>query len=681
MNSEGHSLKENIKNTLFNNFSSTEKWKAMEHEITLKLIEIPDVITQETKSTVEHRLKELRELLIENGFTKKGTKFIDEEIERINNIKQISLYTETEDHVEQEEIDKYSRVSFNTQGVVGIHLPYNFEQLKKLTNGVYNETGLVKFFISKEKTMYGKITAEFYEYPQKIPIVKLGESKGNEEETGNKKCFLFGESIPKKYTINKEIYAQFYVYQFISEQREEFILLSTQALEIGEYVVTGVVTQCNDLKQLTQSAKIPTKLPYFFVQEHKNRVIRYSHSQEIFDRLNHLNVENGDLFDYPFAVKQNNEYIVLKHNYWFKWLTWAWLLHSNTGDSFNKYPLHLMIVGEPGSGKSTYLNTINSKSKETHDIFSGTSSTVKNLIPSFKSSPAKLGYLAESNRFAFCDEFFRALTRSGGTEEEKAETLALMNDLLEHQKRVAGSGISSVNLNMSARILATTNPQRETKVMQDFLKKFDNSFLTRWLIYFQSDEDIKNATEATPDELRTFKKSIDENDFISIIDYMHSFPAQYDTNLVMEIFKEPKEILSSDMNRYYSSRHKHHISAIMDGIVKTRCLFEQDSSFKAKKEDYQILSLIWKKIVSSWTDVKYLKNLPLSSRVWYLPEKCQYIYEKMKEHGEPIERRELEEICISELTKKELFDNMVIMINNEIIHEMGESKFKLYYMD
>ena len=127
--------------------------------------------------------------------------------------------------------------------------------------------------------------------------------------------------------------------------------------------------------------------------------------------------------------------------------------------------MHLIVMGPKHSGKSLLLNGLHSKSKENRDIFSGSSSTLKSLVPSFKYNPARLGYLAESNRFAFCDEFFRCLISARTTKEGsvREESVAMMNDLLEHQKRRAGSGVSSVNVNMTSRVIATTNPIKGMK--------------------------------------------------------------------------------------------------------------------------------------------------------------------------------------------------------------------------
>jgi len=122
----------------------------------------------------------------------------------------------------------------------------------------------------------------------------------------------------------------------------------------------------------------------------------------------------------------------------------------------NTYPMHLMVLGPAASGKSALLNSLHSHSKENKEIFAGATSTLKSLVPSFKNNPAQLGYLAESNRFALCDEFLRCLINSRTTQDgaNREESVGIMNDLLEHQKREVGSGVSRANVNMRARIFS-----------------------------------------------------------------------------------------------------------------------------------------------------------------------------------------------------------------------------------
>ena len=74
------------------------------------------------------------------------------------------------------------------------------------------------------------------------------------------KIFLFGNKYSgKDVSVIKEISIPLYVYRFITENNQELILFSTTQCEIGDYVVEGVMTQCDDFRMLTDTAKLPTK--------------------------------------------------------------------------------------------------------------------------------------------------------------------------------------------------------------------------------------------------------------------------------------------------------------------------------------------------------------------------------------------------------------------------------------
>ena len=51
----------------------------------------------------------------------------------------------------------------------------------------------------------------------------------------------------------------------------------------------------------------------------------------------------------------------------------------------------------------------------------------------------------------------------------------------------------------------------------------------------------------------------------------------------------------------------------MDGIIKTRCLIENNSNLKAKKEDYVMLKTIWDLMIVNWG--LYLNSQSLISMI------------------------------------------------------------------
>ncbi len=658
-------------------------WKNIEPEVAMSCAEMPEPTTPGKLKDFVDSLRKLKKYLETQEVLADDLKFLDDEIQRYEETKTISLYEEEEDEIDPSIIISYSRLGKGTEGVVGIHHKFNYTQLKKLTNGVYQKTGLIKFYISQERTLYGKIVAEIYEHPQKIPIATLIESKKLNLSTGEseaKRIALFGEKVNKnEWTKIKEINIPFYVYRFITENNDEMILISPDKCEIGDYIITGVLTQCDDYKDLTDSAKLPTKLPFFFSQFVKGRIIRYKNHTEFFARANYVGMSKKEMFDYPFTISKNQKIWKLLQPNWYKWFIWALLTHEAKG-LMNNYPLHLLQIGPKHSGKSLLLNALHAKSKESRSIFSGSSSTLKHLVPSFKYNPAKLGYLAESNRFSFCDEFLRCLVNTRTTKEgaEREEGVAIMNDLLEHQKRLAGSGVSQVHVNMTSRIFAMTNPVKGIRNVEDLINHFDESFLSRWMIYFQPEEHVQMIRKSKDSMLDVFGYYLDINDWISFLDYLHTFSSKYDMKIVDEIYESVPEVLSENLKKHYDARHRHHIECLMDGIVKTRCMLEEDKSFKANEEDYKVLKDVWLNIIGSWINADQIKNVKIENRIFYLPENCQFIYWKLNEFKKPVTRDQAEELALKGMSLMEYYSAWNMLLNMGLVKE-SDGKAKLWY--
>lgn len=657
-------------------------WKDVEAELAMSCAELPEPTTPGKQEDFIKKLKKLKKYLFSQEVPAEELVFLDEEIETYEKTKTMSLYEEEEDQIDESIINSYARLGKGTEGVVGIHHTFNYTQLKKLTNGVYRKTGLIKFYISQERTVYGKIVAEIYEHSQKIPIATLLESRKLDFEGTpvQKRIALFGEKINKtEWEKIKEINIPFYVYRFITEKNDEMILISATQCEIGDYIVTGVLTQCDDYKDLTDSAKLPTKLPFFFAQMVQGRIIRYKNHEEFFTRAKYVGMCKKEMFDFPFTISKDTKTWRLLQPNWYKWLIWSLLTHAPKG-LINSYPLHLLQIGPKNSGKSLLLNSLHAKSKETRSIFSGSSSTLKHLVPSFKYNPAKLGYLAESNRFSFCDEFLRCLVNTRTTKEgaEREEGVAIMNDLLEHQKRLAGSGVSQVHVNMTSRIFAMTNPVKGIKNVEDLINHFDESFLSRWIIYFQPEEHVQMIRKSKDSLLDTFQYYLDINDWISFIDYLHTFPSEYSSKRVEEIYESVPEVLSENLKKHYDARHMHHIECIMDGIVKTRCMIEGDSSFTANEEDYKVLKDVWLNIIGSWINPEQIRNIKIENRIFYLPENCQFIYWKMDQLKKPVTREQAEELALKGMDLRGYYAAWGILLTMGLIKE-SDGKAKLWY--
>jgi len=632
-------------------FSSMSFWGRIEGDIAMMCSDLPEPTTNTKKIDFINRLETIKGFLLREEVKNKDLKFLDDEIDLHKSTENLGVYKDKDTDINPAIISAYSRISNGTEGVSSITQPFNYTQIKKLSNGVFSETGLANFYISSEKTIYGSITAEHFEGRlQDIPIATIVEGK-KDKDTGERprSVKLFGEKIDgTSFKPIKEIIMPFYFYRFITESNKDIMLVSTEKQEPGDYIVNGMEAQCNDYKALTDSTRLMTKLPFFFIQKIRNRIIEFDNHKQFKNRLEQLEVSKDNLFDYPFTTTRNEKTWKLLQPEWYKWLIWSWLTHEKKG-MMNTYPMHLLILGSAASGKSVLLNSIHSHSKENKEIFAGATSTLKSLVPSFKNNPAQLGYLAESNRFALCDEFLRCLVNSRTTQEgsHREEGVGIMNDLLEHQKREVGSGVSRANVNMRARILAMSNPVRGVSNMNNLLNGYDESFLSRWLIYYQTEDHVQMIKRSNDSDLKLYDYKIADNDWISILDYLHTFSAKYDMKRMEDIYNKVPGTLNENMARHYDTRHKHHIECLLDGIIKTRCLMENDMSFEAVDEDYKILKDVWINIIRSWLNVNQIKNIDINDRIFYVPENSQYLYWKIYNKKDIVSVNECREIALA----------------------------------
>lgn len=670
-------------------FQQLACWQRIEPEIATLCAALTEPHTNDQKDKLLGQLESIKKYLLDQSLDAKDLVFLDEEIERIRYMKQITLYAEKDDYVDPKVISKYAQIGYGTEGVIAISQPFSYTQLGKLVNGVYREEGLIKFFISNETITYGKVTAEVFENPVPVAVARLMHSKklGKDGEPLVKHIFLYGQKAEQsKYVLIKEITVPLRIYRFISDTNEEMFLLTTESISIGDYILSGVSTMTDDFRPLGEgSVKLPAKATLFFAQEIRNRIIKYADHGELRKKLAELEITPPRLFEFPFTVhvKKTGKSYIMKHPAWFKWLIWAWLCHARKG-LLNEYPLHIMIIGPKNSGKSVLMSGLHRRSKESREVFSGASSTLKFLIPSFKYNPARLGYMAESNRFAFCDEFLRCIfnTKTSSDDGGREEQVASMNDLLEHQKREFGSGVAKLNVNMTARVLAATNPVRDIHCMDDLVRKMDESFMSRWLVYFQHEdgEHVKMVRASNDSELIEYSgRILEDADWVGLLDYLWTFHASYDLKRVLEVYESVKPVLSDTLLHHYDARHKHHIECILDGLIKARCLMERDMTFKAKEEDYAQLKEVWVNIIRSWVDVEMVKRAPVDQRYYYMPETAQYLYNKIKSAGRAINREELQRLVGAELTGTEFIQAFMVLRENELIYE-DDGHVRPHYM-
>ncbi|MAH50589.1 hypothetical protein CMI37_32515 [Candidatus Pacearchaeota archaeon] len=484
--------------------------------------------------------------------------------------------------------------------IVKLNDPYPFRDIKQLVQKEFEEKDRILFVINKNKTIRGKVTNKVNEYLNKISLIKLIEQKigSGEDEVIIKSLKFFNEKIDRRHKILTTFDYDFYIYKMISEERE-YLLFSIEPLDLIEYTIEGMEIEIGDMADIGNYTRINLQLPIIFVNNAKERVMKFTNTKDLFKILPKFNEE--ELLSYIFSGPDGTYF---PHPKYFERLIISFLFSTKYDSS--PYPMHLLIIGPQGSGKSKVMECLHWKFDENNEITDGSCSTMKSLIPSFRSTTSiQTGDLIKSNRICCVDEFLRILVRI--PVEEREPQLAALNPLLEHKIRNFGSGNYSFKGKMTAKLITASNPVYGTSDMTRLTNKIDKSFLSRLIVFYQNRKHFNFVAEKDETELEKTTLNLDRDLFISIYDYMNNFKSKFDKEEVNSIFDEGLFKLGEDMEEnpfvdirsIYLARYKHHLFCLIDGLVKLRCLCEKDESFEANEQDYMNCREIWSRIISN----------------------------------------------------------------------------------
>jgi len=473
-----------------------------------------------------------------------------------------------------------------SDGISGINV------LKKAMENSFFKEHELRFIINKNVHKHGKVTNQFFEFKKEVVLLNIWIREEDEEKKWE--LTYFSEGSPGKgWQHVDHLTGEFYIYQFHSGSREYFIF-SQDKIDVGEFDIYGTLYNPTDNVDVGNTLKIKTKLPIIFVHTAKSREIKFHNNEEFFNFTKRLNLTQDRFFNYLFSHPDGNSY---RHPEYFEKLVGSFLFSGK----INNYPLHLFMIARQGSGKSTLEEAIDWKFEEDQEIVEGSGSTIKSLVPSFRSTTPQVGSLIQSNRLSIIDEFLRILVRIEADEREVQ--LAMLNPLLEHKKRVFSSGNGKLNGKMTAKMLAVSNGIFGCSNIHSLAKKIDNSFLSRLLIYYQDDEHIKSVEDSEKIEEINFK--MDNKVFLAIYDYLNSFVVSFNKKKIDNLFKLYISDLQIDLYKeedmgaeaIYTARYRHHFYLLLDGLVKIRCLCGNVGNFDVIDEDYKLLNEIIQRVV------------------------------------------------------------------------------------
>lgn len=517
-----------------------------------------------------------------------------------------ALEINNEDIISKKIIDMTLREKKQTsmKEIKYIDNPCSFGVIKNAVKENWIENKSMVFLVNKNKSIKGKITNKIEEGSVEIPLIEHYRKEhhtkfGPQVEQG---LMVFGEKRIADAKVLESLSCRFNVYRMLIKENENiqtYTVLSEKRLDIGEYEIEGMELTLEDFAEISKYTKFMKKTNLIFVNEARPSKIVFKSKQDFMDTISGLNLNEDSFFENLLSVGVDNKFLYFQHPRVFERLVGAFFTSCKYDST--PYPLHLLVIGKQGGGKSKAMEAVSEKLDETIPIVEGSGSTMKSLIPSFKGELTKPGALIESNRIVCIDEFFRILMRVD--KDDRENTLTHLNPLLEHKKRRFGSGNNFLDAQMTSKMLAVTNPVFGTSSMDSLIKKMDNSFLSRLLIWYQDEEHYNMILSKKESDLKNIDHKISIELWKAIFDFCNSFKVEIDNDEFSKIHAEGLGNfgpLPEELREMYKTRYKHHLMCLIDGIVKLRCIFEKDINFTAKESDYQQVREIWNRMIQNW---------------------------------------------------------------------------------
>ncbi len=354
-----------------------------------------------------------------------------------------------------------------------------------------------------------KVVAHFEEY--KLPF-NLFNVHSFYDETADKIIYrvsFIGHRKPSA-RWDEEPFRHFkferYSYHAISEDGVRFLLFSTNKLELGkDYEACGLFFDIRKADTGINIGKRSVICLATCVSDIRDTVIK----KEV---LQKCKGKSWDYFlrsaTYPFSNMTNDFAELIATN----------LFHVDTG-----FPYNIILCGHPNRTKTAVLFKIASITRD--EILETGSSSIKGLLPSFSSTNANCGVLAESHYKALINEFFDLLNRVGAV--DRPAYLNGLKSVLEGKSTTFRTGNGSATIRMKGDMVAATNfPRSEhggrwMRSILEIYQHYDPAFCDRVLFYSPPTEQerlVDEAKDRISNLLRQTGKK-DELDQLKELDY------------------------------------------------------------------------------------------------------------------------------------------------------------------
>lgn len=511
--------------------------------------------------------------------------------------------------------DSWDKVKGHCKKLLGHHEDYEEEENLKL------------FFLAHDKDAIRGKPQLVEQVQKKLPLIKIvikkvveGRGKYKTEKEIKKVFFLDERLNTNQEGYLKKCYAEdFYLYRIIDENRKEFYILSKEVLPNCTCNFKGMLVELDDYAEFSRSMKIKSLSRLFFMKSFEPDIKILTKEQLIkFTKERGINKEDWLSF---LAHHKLGNYNRLPGDT--ELLRSAYVLAGK----LHGYPLHISVLGPSGTKKTMgWIETLSYKLAEDYQIIEGADSRIKGLSPSFKEKPANIGYLAKQERIGFIDEIGKMVE----LETIKAHNpihncLGELNFLLEHKKRSVGSGNDNdIDVQATAKFLFVTNPISNRNTIYEHIGLIDPTTMSRifWWVQDKDETSYLIDSKSIEDSPRILKQGIgykkiekknipiflcsgidiSRSEFITLFDSCYNFLSEIDKNEVKKLINSSVVLAKEPMkSSVWEPRAEHHITLLIDGLCKHRCLFEDyDSNFTANQIDYDRAEKILFRMVNSW---------------------------------------------------------------------------------
>ena len=463
-----------------------------------------------------------------------------------------------------------------------------------------------------------------------IILAREVKTKSNGEEIRG--IVTFDEKFDKRYSgqMLSLLSFDFFMYRIITEEGKEHYILSEEHLPNEMCNFSGMLIDVEDFTEVTKSMKMGSLTSVMIMKDCKSNVVTLE-PRQLLEFTKSRGFTEEKWFEFLAFHRDLNSFNRFPHDV--ELLKSAHLLSGK----IDGWPMHLGIIGPQGTRKSKgFIETIAYKMSENPEIFEGANSRIKGLTPSFKEKPANLGYFANSHRMGWIDELGKMvefeINKHNG---DNRNVLGEANFLLEHSMRQVGSGNdNTATVEATAKFVFVTNPISRRRTIGEHVGFIDPTTMSRifWWVQDHAEQDFvvgpkgiirnksppeKGYPHNTITRNRFFSSSrysrswlsvggILENtdEFLTLYDSCNAFTCIFDDERILQLAKVVETLARDPMKSVWKTRAEHHVSLLVDGICKHRCLFKDfDGSFTANNEDYINAERILTRMVKGWETI------------------------------------------------------------------------------